>query len=346
MPAVKQKLDKSFIGDAKSAAAQNKTPATQNSNSENKQNTKGPARKQSKKLINSAQAPNAENANTIPQEPKTEEANNSKKDSWLAKLLNTTWVKTVLPAIGNAAALVLNGISAYSNTFGVDKKFNKLASKLGSAGTKLYLITNGTINFLEQLLTKNYLLSIGNFCDNIVAAFVPQNQIYLARGIPQGLFSIANSLSILNGKNEFNSLEEHYDHIVSGLKKSVKLLFSKPLEAIASAKTGLLGTLSGALMILGFFTWKVTGSEKIGASLRDFGGLMMDLEMAKPHHLTGDKKRPFYFATGISYIFGTFCDYLSKFYPKHKDKLVPLGFFTDVIARNLLRVSQLKNELK
>ncbi len=266
-----------------------------------------------------------------------EEANNLYDG--LRKILDTVTVKVGLPLIGNSASLIFNAISAYSNAFSKDTQFKELASKLGSIGTKIFFITNGTINFLEQLIFRNYTSAFGNFFDNIVAAFVKQEQTYLARGISLGFYTIANSLGILNNRKSFKSFGDHFNHIVDGLKKSYKMLTTDPIKHLKSSSTGLLGTVGGFLSLIGTTAWKITGSEKLGAGIRDFGGLLIDFEQAKPSNIKEGK--PFYFAAGSTYIFGTICDYLSKLLPQQKSILVPLGFATDVIARNFLRISQL-----
>lgn len=265
-------------------------------------------------------------------------------DDTLGRVLSNPIVKTIIPGVGNITSLVFNGVSSYANTFSTDAKFKKFATKLGSAGTKLFQITNGTINCLEQYRVKNHLSAFGNAIDAVIGIFVSQPLIYLAKGISVGLYTIANSLSILNKQNEFGSMFEHIEHVKEGLSKSFKLFFKDPVKNLRSSETGLLGTVSGFIMMLGSFSWMITKNEKLGASIRDAAGFLVDFEQAKPSHLAAGRK--YYFATGITYICGTACDLLSKFFPKKKSILVPFGFFTDVIARELLRQSQIRGELK
>lgn len=270
-----------------------------------------------------------------------------KGDWWLPKLLRNNIFAKQVPLVCNGISLVFNIFSATGELFaGSNKSFKAFTDALGETGYRLFLLTNGTINFLEQLYFKNYLSAFSNFGDNLVAAFAKRSVAYLIRGLVVGGYTLANSLSILNDKYEFDSFEDHVRNIKDGLIKSVKLLFSNPIKNLVSSETGLLGTVSAFLMGLGPILWKLFDSEKLGATVRDLGGALIDLERLKPGHLKAKPKRLFYFLSGASYIFGTTSDYLSKWFPKKRKILVTLNIIADCLGRVALREAQNRGEMQ
>ena len=91
-------------------------------------------------------------ANKNPEETKPEE---NHKDSFLYKFVNNKIIE-IIPEIGNIVNIVANALSSFAHIFEVPKKIKDTATKLGDLGTRIFLLTNGTINALEQLERKNY----------------------------------------------------------------------------------------------------------------------------------------------------------------------------------------------
>lgn len=236
-----------------------------------------------------------------------------------------------------------NLAAAAAHVFHPSEQVKKYADKLGVVGTKIFLISNGAINVLEQLLKRNYLSCLGYGVDIIVGALCSHSKTYLARGSASGTYTLANSLSVINKKDTFTSFQDHLDHVVLGLKRSWKNFTKNPFKNLQSSENAMFGVLSGVLTNLGVLSWLTTGNEKIGTLIRDIGGIFMDLEQANPGHLNAGRK--FYFASGIGLMGGTVSDFFAKMVPSTKKVLVPLSLMIDGIGRYLLRISQNRNEL-
>ena len=293
------------------------------------------------------QKPKKNNHPQIIQSPESRKENYKaeiKRYDPLESLVQNTFFKTTIPAIGNTLALAFNLVSSYANSFSKDNKFKDFATKLGSLGNKIFYSVNGSIIFLEQLVKKNYLSAFGNLLEVPLSLGFNQTLLYLVRGLSVGLYTLANSMSILNKKDSFEHFPDHVQSLYKGLKKSIRLLIQDPVKNILSSETGLLGNIGGLFSISGFLSWFFTNNEKIGGTIRDFGGILMDLEQAKPEHLKN--KRPYYFSTGLTYIASTALDLVTRWVPNTKKRLTPIVFALDMIARNFLRVSQNKGELR
>lgn len=270
-----------------------------------------------------------------------------KADTSLGKFLSNVHVSKTAPIALNATSIVCNIASALGEIFKnkISKSTQSLAKNFGEFGYRMFLVTNGTINFLEQLYLKNYSSALANFGDNFIALFAKRDLSYLWRGVIVGGYTIAGSLSILNDKFQFENLGEHVNHTVQGLVDSAKLLFSKDIfRNLLSSKNGLLGTLSGVFMMVGTGLWTITGNKKLSSTIRDIGGIMVDIERIKPGHII--EKRPFYFMAGACYTIGTVCDYISNWIPKSKDLLVTAQILSDSFGRIFLRESNVRGELE
>ncbi|MEY3370902.1 MAG: hypothetical protein RLZZ361_1572, partial [Cyanobacteriota bacterium] len=159
-----------------------------------------------------------------------------------------------------------------------------------------------------------------------------------------GLYTYANTLCNINGKNKFSSYSEHFHHLKEGLQKSFKFLFSRDFfKNFQDANKGMFGILSGIFCNLGSLLWHFTGNEKLGTIFRDGGGFLVDLEQSHIGHWKNGRK--FYFASGLGLVGGTVCDLLSKLFPYYKKSLVPLSLAIDGFGRYLLRISHNRNEL-
>lgn len=275
--------------------------------------------------------------------PKSKEKQNSQ--NILKQITEHFVIKNLIPEAANFLSIFGNAASAFAHIFDSSKAVKNFADSFGKFGTKAFLILNGAINFLEYLLKFDLLGALGHFNDIVVGLFAPQDHTYLDRGTASGTYTLANSLSIINGNDHFNSAGEHFKHIMSGLKKTYHNFVSKDiLTNLANSNNAMLGVVAGILTNLGALTWLVTGKEKLGTALRDFGGILIDLEQAHLGHLKNGKK--FYFASGLGLIGGTISDFLAKMLPYYRDTFVPLSLCIDGIGRYLLRMSHNRGELK
>lgn len=269
--------------------------------------------------------------------------NNNNNDS-LGEFLNLFPIKVFIPEAAHFLSIIGNGTAAVANIFNLNDGVKKFADNFGRVGTKIFLVLNGMINSLEYFHKKNFLGAIGHAIDIFVGSFSSHDHTYLDRGNAVGLYTYANTLCNMNGRDRFKSFSDHAAHLREGLNKSVKNVFSKDFFAnFGDANKGMFGIFSGVLCNLGSIVWHITGNEKLGTVIRDFGGFLVDLEQAHPGHWNAGRK--FYFASGLGLIGGTVCDLLSKLLPYYKKSLVPLSLAIDGFGRYLLRMSHNRNEL-
>lgn len=265
------------------------------------------------------------------------------KQNALLNTLAQNGILQFLPELANWISILGNSASSFANMIPVTKKLKNLGTKLGDLGTKAFLYANGITNTVEQLNNKNYLSAFGYFLENVVAAFVDQSKVFLARGFVAGPYTLANALTQVTGRSKFSSFGDHLQHIGEGLRKSGVFLAKDFFGSLKSSKTGLLSTLSGIMMLSGSVLWKLTGMERLGATFRDFGGLMQDVEQIKPGHR---QKKPNYYISGWGVTLGTIFDYWSKWQTNLKGALVPLSLLFDGIGRYFLRRAQNSGELE
>ena len=262
----------------------------------------------------------------------------------LGDFLNLFAIKTFIPDASHFLSIIGNGVAAVANIFDLSESTKKFADKFGYFGTKIFLVLNGFINSMEYLHKKNLLGAVGHFLDVIVGIGAPHDHVYLDRGNPVGIYTYANTISHMNGKGEFSTFTEHFDHVKEGLKKSAQNLFTKDFfRNFTDVNKGMMGILAGILCNTGAVIWHTTGMEKLATIIRDFGGFLVDLEQAHPGHYAAGHK--FYFYSGLGLIGGTVCDLLSKLLPYYKKSLVPLSLAIDGFGRYLLRVSHNRGEI-
>jgi len=253
-------------------------------------------------------------------------------------------IKTFIPEFANFFSIIGNSTSAFANILNLSDGVKGFCDNFGRIGTKVFLILNGAINSLEYFSKKNLLGAFGHSLDIIVGSLSSHDHTYLDRGNAVGLYTYANTLCNMNGKDKFSSFTEHFQHVKEGLKKSYSYIFSRDFfKNFQDANKGMFGILSAVLCNVGSLIWHFTGNEKLGTILRDGGGFLVDLEQSHPGHLFNGRK--FYFASGLGLVGGTVCDLLSKLFPYYKKSLVPLSLAIDGFGRYLLRISHNRNEL-
>jgi len=268
----------------------------------------------------------------------------SEKTNLLENFLNHFAIKTFIPEFANFFSIIGNSTSAFANILNLTDGVKKFCDGFGRIGTKVFLILNGVINSLEYFSKKNLLGAFGHSLDIIVGSLSSHDHTYLDRGNAVGLYTYANTLCNMNGKDKFSSFTEHFEHLKEGIKKSYSYVFSKDfLKNFQDANKGMFGILSGVLCNVGSLLWHFTGNEKFATILRDGGGFLVDLEQSHPGHWANGRK--FYFASGLGLVGGTICDLLAKLLPYYKKSLVPLSLAIDGFGRYLLRISHNRNEL-
>lgn len=239
----------------------------------------------------------------------------------LGDFLNLFAIKTFIPDASHFFSIIGNGAAAVANMFSLSDGVKSFADKFGSFGTKIFLVLNGFINSLEYLHKKNLLGAVGHFLDVIVGIGASHDHTYLDRGNAVGIYTYANTICNMNGKNSFNTFTEHFDHVKEGMKKSYNNIFTKDFfRNFGDVDKGMMGILAGILCNAGALIWHTTGMEKLATIVRDFGGFLVDLEQAHPGHYQAGRK--FYFYSGLGLIGGTVSDLLSKLLPYYKKSLV------------------------
>jgi hypothetical protein len=262
----------------------------------------------------------------------------------LGDFLGNEHIKNTLPKFLNIFSILGNSASAVANIYNLSDGIKSFSDAFGKFGTKIFLILNGLINSLEYLNKNNFLGAFGHSLDIIIGLFSSHDKTYLNRGNPVGIYTYANTICNMNGKDTFTSFSDHLDHVKEGLLKSYKYTFSKDiLKNLKDANKGVLGTLSAILCNLGSLLFHATGLEKEATLTRDGGGFLVDLEQSHIGHLFNG--RIFYFLSGLGLVGGTICDLLAKIKPQYKKSLVPLSLAIDGFGRYLLRISHTRNEI-
>lgn len=271
-----------------------------------------------------------------------ENSKHNKQEPGILDLLIKHPAFKAMPKLGLAASIIGNGISSLVNFLPGLKSYRKIATQLGVFGTKAFLFTNGNANFLEQLNRKNYFLAFAYFLENVVMTTVKQAQVFLARGLVSGSYTLGNAINLINRKDKFESMEENAVHVISGLKKAFKKLIENPWKNLWSAETGVLSVVAGMLKILGTSIWLTTGNELLGSTIRNSANMLQNIEQLKFKHT---KHRPNFFVSGLGTTLGTIFDYLSKWKDSSKAVLVPMSLLSDLSGIFFLRRSQNRGEM-
>lgn len=277
-------------------------------------------------------------------EAKKPEPTSSKKDDYIQAFIDNKIVRDIVPQLMNWTNIAGNIFSFSSWAFGFSDASKKFAKGVGSFATKSFLVATSVINVIERLHTKNYLSALGYFNDIIIAGTVDQETTYLARGIASGTYNMANSLNIANDRTDFASFEDHLKHLVKGYGKFFKNLFSADVvKNFIKSENGMWATIGGLFANLGALSWMFTGKIQLPTFIRDFAGIVMDIEQLNFGHYKEGRKD--YFKSGLALVVGTVADWLSKLMPAYKDAFVPLTFIFDGIGKHWLRLHQNEYEM-
>ncbi len=267
------------------------------------------------------------------------------KDNYIEAFINNKMVRKVFPDIMNWLNISGNAFSLASSVLGFAEAPKKFAQTIGALSTKSFLIATAVINIVERIYAKNFLSALGYFNDILVASFVGQDHMYLARGTASGTYNMANALSIANNKFKFANIEDHLKHLGVGYKKFFANLFSpNVISNFLNSKNAMFAIFGGMFANLGALTWIFSGQDKLATTVRDIAGVVMDVEQLNPGHLKSGYKN--YFWSGVTLAIGTMCDWLAKIIPGSKNVFVPLTFIIDGVGRHLLRLHQNQKEIE
>jgi hypothetical protein len=239
------------------------------------------------------------------------------------------------------------GSSVLANLLSLSEKTRKLSDKLSQLSSKSFIFVNSVIGSFRQLKRKNVLAASGYIWDILVSLFVPMRVAFLARGPASGLTQLGHSLSRMTGKEVFATYKEHLEHLKEGFSKGFKMLREIRLkEILYDKKSPFLLFVGGITGTLGTIIWGLTKNEKLGTFIRDFGGGTLDVGQVLPQNFG----KPYYMASGWSYLAGTFADYYTKYgnsnsklaqaIPNIKKAAESFSFFADNIGKFLLSKSE------
>jgi len=272
-----------------------------------------------------------------PKAPLTEKTKNA--DDYLLAFINNKLVRKVVPDMINVFNIFANGTGLLGEFVGFHKPAQQAVKHIAGAATKGFMLLNSFINIVERVFSKNYLSAFGYFNDILVASFVSFDNMYLARGFASGTYNIANALTIANKRQNFNSLEDHAQHILKASGKFLNNLFSKNVvKNFLNYENAMFATVGGILSNIGPAMWCLGSPMPLATAFRDVGGVMMDVEQLTPGHLNSGRKH--YFWSGASLAAGTVFDFLSRTVKSQKEKFLYLTFIFDGIGRHLLRLHQ------
>jgi hypothetical protein len=181
----------------------------------------------------------------------------------LGDFLSLFAIKTFIPDASHFLSIIGNGAAAVANMLNLSDGVKSFTDKFGYFGTKIFLVLNGFINSLEYLHKKNLLGAVGHFLDVIVGIGSSHDHTYLDRGNPVGIYTYANTICNMNGKNEFKTFAEHFDHVKEGFRKSAQNLFTKDFfRNFRDVNKGMMGILSGILCNAGALIWHGSNYSK------------------------------------------------------------------------------------
>ena len=257
----------------------------------------------------------------------------------LKDLSKNKFFSKVLPSYANAFSIGANILSSLAHCVKLPKSLTKTADSLGEIGTKVFLFVNAIVNALEQSLEHHYLSAAGYFFDSLIASLVPQDKIYLAHGFSTGTYTLANCLSVVNGRSKFTGFLDHAKHVATGMLKTVKNIFStKVLKNIFLSETSLPGIVGALMCFGGASSWLLTGATKIPTLLRDFGGIFKAAERLNPGHFVNGRQN--YFFSGLLAILGAISDFVGERDKDLKAILTPLSLALDGHSKYILRKAQ------
>lgn len=276
---------------------------------------------------------------------KVDEPDDDSKDNYIEAFIKNKMVRKVFPDMMNWLNISGNAFSLASSVLGFAEAPKKFAQTIGALSTKSFLIATAVINIVERVYAKNFLSALGYFNDILVASFVGQDHMYLARGTASGTYNMANALSIANNKFKFANIEDHLKHLATGYKNFFANLFSpNVISNFLNSKNAMFAIFGGLFANIGALTWIFSGQDKLATTVRDIAGVVMDVEQLNPGHLKSGYKN--YFWSGVTLAVGTMCDWLAKIIPGSKNVFVPLTFIIDGVGRHLLRLHQNQKEIE
>ncbi len=280
-----------------------------------------------------AASPTSTSAPTATTDPKIAEDLSKEQNPSPEKQNNVAeWIKNNKKQYASYA----NYFQAFANAFSFISKFPFLKSlksfgeKLGSFGTKAFLLVNGGLNAAQLLIYKNYTGALGYLINVYNSIFTPQDKTYICNGPAVGFTQWANQVNNVTKRAQYTSALDHFKNLFKGTLQIFKDSWRNPVKAALEGKP-ILGIVSAFTSLLGFGYWAATGDIKTGALIRDGGGIGLDAEQVLPHQKFFKRKN--YMISGWTYLVGTIFDLLKEWVPPIREYCTPLSFLFDGIGR-------------
>ena len=270
------------------------------------------------------------------QEVQKDEAKDEPKADKNATANKILLAANVVSGAANLSAFIAEVLPALSSA-------RSPLARLAEKGTKGFFIANGLINAIVRFKDKQILPLLGSVNQVVVGMFSPHNRAYLLKGPTVSLTQANNMINMITKKSDFKSWGENIKHLKNGVGKALEVLKQNPITAVQKSNSGYLGLLGSVLSTAGTLAWGVTGDEKLGTSIRDIGGGIIDCEQVMPYQWKNGRVN--YGLSGALYLAGTAFDWLSKQAPQFEAPLRYLCFIFDSIGVLFQSVSENKGEL-
>lgn len=253
----------------------------------------------------------------------------------------------------------VSGLFSFINTSLLDKQ-NDLIDKFSTYLSKASVFSTGVYGAWENCTSKNTFGAIGYLSDLVVSALASSKRLYLLRAIGSGLDQIPSMLKDFAAKfpslvdDKFLKFKDHGP--VGGLVDSArKTLFASReiLKEIAADikrnydKDGITGIVkpffdvkkaershllsSIGLVFCGLTAIFIRNCDIVIGSLRDAFGLYADYAISCKGASKGRDGKPTgagnktYTVSGLSDLFGSFTDFIARFFPDSGLHFVALG---------------------
>lgn len=247
--------------------------------------------------------------------------------------------------LANSFNILTSGVTALGSAVSKNTQVQDSLQSLASFGAKVSMGVNSLFNILNGHKTKDLANVVGYLGELIVALKAPYEVMGLLRGATFSTYQTSNILSNIEPMKESKTYGDYINQVKDRLPKLYKKLFQLKtytnLSDNAGAITGGWGSL---LSYSGVLAWATTGSTKLGGFVKGIGELLVDAYqvLTKEHWL---RKKQFYIGSGISFIIGSLCEFVSK--QRDNDPVtMALYFFGSGIGRSLYTISNILGEDK
>lgn len=231
--------------------------------------------------------------------------------------------------IGNFLGAIPNLFGALNSITGLFNISEEASEKWFGNFSKLSTVTRGITGTIDCFNKRNLIPLVGSLIELPVAFLSSGYNLWLARGIPQSIRQIqavikrrqmtvelADGKKVTLGKKDGDDFKKYGLGFVDGLKASVKELGSIFKEIGSNPfDFDITSDKFFSKAMLGCSTLQFIGpvvsllSEKIGVSIRDAGGMLVDFA----YMTDKDDPEKKYFKGGVAWIGSAICDYAKRF---------------------------------